>query len=109
MDYTPQTLALWQRRARAIEMIEDGETKADVASELGVAERVVFRWWARYRKNPRSLAPVAPHGQVPKLAESKVFAVFDWLDNRGRLTLKDAAERIERSTASTTVPPAFGC
>jgi transposase len=52
--------------------------------------------WPARRHGEHGLALVQMHGRRPAVGEDEVFAVFDWLDARGHLTLKAAADRIER-------------
>ncbi len=75
----PAAAQLEARRARAIAMVAQGGTQAEVARQLGVTREAVRQWVHAYRAGgPAALAP-RPRGE------------------RGRVPLADLAQTIERA------------
>ena len=57
------------RRHRAIELLDDGKSPAEVADFLGVSRNTVYRWRRRYRRDGRDGIEAKPiPGRPPRLA-----------------------------------------
>lgn len=70
-------------RRLAIEMVERGEAPEEVADVLGVSERSVWRWLARWRNNPGAGLGVQPgRGRPAKLSAEQAAEVLAWLDHK---------------------------
>jgi transposase len=90
-----RTILRWERRTSAVALVESGEVVAAVAREVGVTERVLYRWLARAREDEEfGLFPTAHTGRSPLVSEAKAFAALDWLDRRGKLSIRAAMDRI---------------
>lgn len=69
-----------QRRQLAVQRVKDGYTQREVALFLGVNERTVRSWVARYRDQGKAgLATQPRSGRPRKLSASKVNLVLGWL------------------------------
>jgi transposase len=78
---TPEQLE--ERRLRAIEMLQDGETQEGVAEELGVTRNAVYFWWRAYRQQGRQGLARRPHtGRKPR-TDRKVLEKIPALLNKG--------------------------
>jgi transposase len=73
-----------QRRMRAMELLDQGWSQADVARHLGVTQGAVSQWKKRYQRDGLVALKASPHpGPRPKLTARQ-------LDQLGRLLLKGA-------------------
>ena len=71
---------LQRRRQLALDRVMDGYTQHEVATFLGVHERTVRRWMARYRKQGLAGLAAKPHpGRPPQLPRRYANLVVGWL------------------------------
>jgi transposase len=69
-----------QRRRLAVQRVMDGYTQEEVAEFLGVHERTVRKWVARYQQQGEAGLATRPRsGRPRKLSASKLNLVLGWL------------------------------
>ena len=97
---------LERRRLQAADLFAQGETRAEVAAELGVSAQTASRWYARWRGGGTAGMRTARHGKPPRLGPAELARIRRVLD-RGPVaagfdndlwTLARIAEVIERTT-----------
>jgi transposase len=68
-------------RHLAVSWVEEGELPGEVAEQLGVSERSVWRWLASWRRDgPAGLAARPGRGRPAKLTPTQAVRVLGWLD-----------------------------
>jgi transposase len=97
---------LERRRLQAADLFAQGETRAEVAGELGVSAQTASRWYARWRDGGAAGMRTAGQGKPARLGPAQLARVRRVLD-RGAVaagfdndlwTLARIAEVIERVT-----------
>ncbi|WP_369127502.1 helix-turn-helix domain-containing protein [Candidatus Entotheonella palauensis] len=75
------------RRHRAIELLDDGKSPAEVADFLGVSRNTVYRWRRRYRRDGRDGIEAKPiPGRPPRLTDRQWNSCsIVWSKVRGRM------------------------
>jgi transposase len=80
---SPQELE--QRRRLAVLRVQEGYTQVQVAQFLGVHERTVRGWMAKYRQQGEDGLALKPHpGRSPKLPRRLQGLVLGWLRKNPR-------------------------
>jgi transposase len=70
-----------QVRQLAVALVAEGEAPAQVAEELGVSERSVWRWLGTWRERGDAGLVTRPRrGRPPKLTDAQAAQVVSWLD-----------------------------
>src|SRR5438132_9695214 len=70
-----------QLRQLAVALAADGEAPAQVADELGVSERSIWRWLSAWRKRGDAGLETRPRcGRPPKFTDAQAAEVLGWLD-----------------------------
>jgi transposase len=73
-----------QVRRVAVGMVLEGDEPGEVAEDLDVSERSVWRWVGRWRRRGRlgedALATRPGRGRLPKLDPARAAQVLRWLD-----------------------------
>ncbi len=73
------------RRHRAIELLDDGKSLAEVADFLGVSRNTVYRWRRRYRRDGRDGIEAKPiSGRPPRLTDRQLEQLFHCLEQGAR-------------------------
>ena len=73
-----------QRRLRAMVLLDQGWSQADIARRLGVTQGAVSQWKKRYQRDGPEALKATPHpGPTPKLTAKQ-------REQLGRLLLKGA-------------------
>jgi transposase len=97
---------LERRRLQAADLFAQGETRAEVAAELGVSAQTASRWWQRWRDGGAAGMRTARLGKPAQLGPAQLAKIRRVLD-RGAVaagfdndlwTLARVAEVIERVT-----------
>jgi transposase len=82
---------LTELRKRAVASIQEGEMPADVARVLGIHDRTIFRWLARYRNGGwQNLDARKRGGRRPKLDGKALKWVYNTVTTKSPLQLKFA-------------------
>lgn len=73
------------RRHRAIELLDDAKSPAEVADFLGVSRNTVYRWRRRYRCGGRDGIEAKPiPGRPPRLTDRQLEQLFHCLEQGAR-------------------------
>lgn len=101
-----------QLRRLAVSMVLDGEEPADVALLLGISERSVWRWVARWRRRGRlgdgALARHAGSGRPPKLTGLQARQVLGWIKHRSPCDFGFITERWTAPRVARVIEDRFG-
>ena len=96
------------RRHRAIELLEDGKSPAEVAEFLGVSRNTVYRWRRRYRREGRLGIEAKPiPGRPPRLSPAQLEQLFHCLE-KGAKAFGFASERWTQARVAALIQQKFG-
>ena len=70
---------LERRRRRAVELLDQGESPADIARMLGVRRNSLYRWHSQARQRPDGLAAKPHSGPKPRLSDAQLEHLEDLL------------------------------
>jgi transposase len=73
------TAELERRRRRAVTLIHQGESPADIARILGVRRNSLYRWQSQARSRPDGLAAKPHPGPTPRLSDAQLIHLEDLL------------------------------
>jgi transposase len=96
------------RRHRAIELLDDGKTPAEVADFLDVSRNTVYRWRRRYRRDGRDGIEAKPiPGRPPRLTDRQLEQLFHCLE-QGARTHGFPSERWTQARVAALIQRKFG-
>jgi len=70
---------LERRRRRAVDLINQGESPADIARILGACRNSLYRWQSQARSQPDGLAAKPHPGPTPRLSDDQLIHLEDLL------------------------------
>lgn len=96
------------RRHRAIELLDDGKSPAEVADFLGVSRNTVYRWRRRYRRDGRDGIEAKPiPGRPPRLTDRQLEQLFHCLE-QGARAYGFPSERWTQARVAVLIQQKFG-
>lgn len=96
------------RRHRAIELLEDGKSPAEVAEFLGVSRNTVYRWRRRFRREGRLGIEAKPiPGRPPRLSPRQLEQLFHFLE-KGAKAFGFPSERWTQARVAALIQQKFG-
>lgn len=99
---------LERRRRRAVELVDRGENKKDVARILGLSVRSINRFFEKRRALGQKALCAKPHpGARPKLSVFKQQQVLGWI-NRSPLEFGFATELWTAGRVASVIQKRFG-
>jgi transposase len=96
------------RRHRAIELLDDGKSPAEVAEFLDVSRNTIYRWRRRYRREGRNGLEAKPiPGRPPRLTPRQLDQLFRDLA-LGARAFGFPSERWTQARVATLIQQKFG-
>ncbi len=96
------------RRHRAIELLDDGKSPAEVADFLGVSRNTVYRWRRRFRRDGRDGIEAKPiPGRPPRLTDRQLEQLFHCLE-QGARAYGFSSERWTQARVAVLIQRKFG-